>query len=164
MDSIVPEALTAEAFAPFGEVIECDVGRAQTINAGTCVKFADLARLELDRDGGRAAMHIYRAIPLQAPIVVRRLERHALGTQAFFPIDNRPYLVVVAPAGLLDIGRIKVFRATGNQGVNYRQGTWHHFCLALEQESRFLVVDRCSPEADCDEIELPAAQQFLIKI
>jgi ureidoglycolate lyase len=38
--------------------------------------------------------------------------------------------------------------------VNYHAGTWHHFCLALEAESDFLVVDRIGGGLNCDEVEL----------
>lgn len=162
MKSVRPEALTSEAFSAFGEVIECQGGQVAPINGGTCLKFCDRAALDLHTDGGRAAMHIYRVKPLPSPIVISSLERHTFGSQAFMPLDNRPYLVVVAPRGDLDAQRIRVFLASGRQGVNYRPGTWHHFCLALFDESHFLVVDRTAADGDCDEVQLAAEHQFRI--
>jgi ureidoglycolate lyase len=63
-------------------------------------------------------------------------------------------LVVVAPKGELDISKIEVFLATAEQGVNYHTGTWHHFCLALNQPSDFLVVDRGGDGDNCDVVTL----------
>jgi ureidoglycolate lyase len=55
-----------------------------------------------------------------------------------------------------------VFHAKANQGVNYAKGTWHHFLLALEAESDFLVVDREGPGENLDEIELSEADWIAV--
>jgi ureidoglycolate lyase len=39
--------------------------------------------------------------------------------------------------------------------VNYRRGTWHHYNLALEKTSDFLVLDRVASKEDCEEIPIP---------
>ncbi len=164
MRPIKPEKLTRLAFEPFGTVIEVgDVAQAAIINAGTCLKFANLALPNCTQDGGRTAIHIYRATPLPLPVTLAGFERHNCGTQAFFPLSGRPYLVAVAPAGGFDATKVRLFKAEGNQGVQYDPGTWHHFCLALEAESQFLVIDRLSEAPDCDEIYLPIEQQFRIE-
>jgi ureidoglycolate lyase len=77
-----------------------------------------------------------------------------LGSQAFMPLDLRPYVVIVAPVGPFDPKLLQAFRATGTQGVNFRKGTWHHFNLALEAESHFLVVDRAGPGLNLEEVVL----------
>ena len=51
------------------------------------------------------------------------MERHPKGSQAFIPLGNNPYLVVVAPKGELDLEQIEVFLARSDQGVNYYKGT-----------------------------------------
>ena len=157
------EKLTGQAFAPFGTVIETtDADRAIAINSGTCLKFAELAMPDCTTDGGKPALHIFRATPLLLPITIKMFERHALGSQTFVPLSARPYLVVVAPPGDFRIEHARVFRAEGNQGVQYHRGTWHHFCLALEAESEFLVIDRYSSRPDCDEITLPKRHWFAV--
>jgi ureidoglycolate lyase len=83
------------------------------------------------------------------------LERHLLGSQAFVPLNDKPYLVVVAPAGELDAQRIRAFVTSGWQGVNYAKGVWHHPLLALDRVSDFLVVDRGGEGRNCDEQMLP---------
>lgn len=165
MRPIKSEKLTPHSFERFGAVIEAgDARQATVINSGTCLKFANLALPDCTQNGGSAAVHIYRATPLAQPLILAGFERHTRGSQAFFPLNGRPYLVAVAPAGEFEPNEVRVFLAEGNQGVQYAPGTWHHFCLALEAESEFLVIDRLSATPDCDEVHLPIDQQFKIEI
>ena len=48
--TIAAQPLTAEAFAPFGDVIEA-AGPSYPINAGMCDRFHDRARMEFTGDG-----------------------------------------------------------------------------------------------------------------
>jgi ureidoglycolate lyase len=59
----------------------------------------------------------------------------------FYPLQDRPWLVVVAgdPARP---ATYRAFRAEGRQGVNSARGVWHHPLLVLSADERFLVVDR----------------------
>lgn len=165
MRTIKPEVLTAEAFKPFGAVIEARNDSAwRAINGGTCRKYEALAAIDCSADGGRPVVHIYHAVPVPAPIVLRGFERHVLGSQTFMPLDNRPWLVVVALPGPFDPANVRVFRAEGRQGVHFNRGTWHHFCLALGRQSAFLVIDRDADEVDCDEIDLAAADLIAIAL
>lgn len=125
-----------------------------SINYGQTDRYNDLARIETDRNGGRTLVNIFRTRPIVPPIKIEVLERHPLSSQAFMPLGQNPYLVVVAPSGPLEEEHIKVFQATANQGVNYHKGTWHHFSLALGAKSDFLVIDRAGPEDNCDEVRL----------
>src|SRR5690606_34432998 len=85
------------------------------------------------------------------PFQVTMMERHPQGSQAFMPLSNRPYLVVVAPAGEPPtVEALCVFLCQGTQGVNYAAGVWHHPLLALEASSDFLVIDRSGPGENCD--------------
>lgn len=158
MRTLQIEPLTAEAFAPFGEVIAAvDTACRFTINGGNTERYHDLARIAPGEDG-RAIVSIFRGQPRALPFVVQMLERHPLGSQAFMPLGGRDYLVVVAPPGpppALDA--VRVFLARGDQGVNYATGTWHHPLLALAEVSDFLVIDRSGPGDNCDEIELAEA-------
>jgi ureidoglycolate lyase len=54
-------------------------------------------------------------------------------------------------------GRIHVYVSSGRQGVNYKRNTWHHSLLALDQISRFLVVDRGGAGENCEEVSIDAA-------
>lgn len=151
--------LTAEAFEPFGEVIEAsDAVHHYSINDGNTERYHNLARLD-PGPGGRAILSIFRGKPRSLPFEVRMMERHPLGSQAFVPLSDRPYLVAVAPASEAYPGveSICVFLARGDQGINYARGVWHHPLLALEAVSDFLVIDRQGEGPNCDEVVLAQA-------
>jgi ureidoglycolate lyase len=163
MRDLTPEPLTAEAFAPFGEVIEAsDRAERIAINYGYTTRFNDLARIDVAEGGGHAIVSLFRARPLDPPLL-KIFERHPLGSQSFTPLSGRPFLVAVAPAGAFDPPAIRVFRARPHQGVNYAKGVWHHFLLPLEGESDFLVIDRAGPGENLDEIELAPADRIAVR-
>jgi ureidoglycolate lyase len=162
MRELTPEPLTAEAFAPFGSVIQAsdDAVRIE-INQGHAVRYDRLADVDVADGGGTGAISLFRARPLAEP-VLKVFERHPLGSQAFVPLGGRPYLVAVAPAGEFDVAAVRVFRAEGHQGVHYRKGVWHHFLLVLEGGD-FLVVDRAGPGDNCEEAELRPGDEILVR-
>jgi ureidoglycolate lyase len=161
---ITPQALTADAFAPFGEVIEAS-DRAQQIpiNYGYTTRYNDLARIDVAQDGGHAIVSLFRAQPMVPP-VLKIFERHPLGSQSFTPLSGRAFLVAVAPPGGFDPAAVRVFHAAAHQGVNYAKGVWHHYLLPLGAESDFLVIDRAGPGENLDEIELAEPDQILVRL
>ena len=155
MREILVEQLTPEAFYPFGTVIEANCQTAaRSINAGSCLKFANLASPDCSAENGKPAIHLYRANPLPEPLLLKTFERHVLGSQMFMPLGGNPYLVAVAPKGEFNADHVRVFRSSGRQGIQYYRGTWHHFCLALESNSDFLVIDRIARSEDCEVVRL----------
>lgn len=162
MRELTPEPLTAEAFSAFGSVIEArDDAMKLDINQGHAVRYDRLAEVDVANEGGQGVISLFRARPL-GELLLKVFERHPLGSQSFVPLNGRPYLVAVAPAGDFDAAKIRLFRADGHQGVHYRKGVWHHFLLVLE-ESDFLVVDRAGPGDNCEEIELAPADQIAVR-
>jgi ureidoglycolate lyase len=158
--TLTAEPLTAEGFAPFGDVIQMAGHAPRTINEDTCERFDDLAPIDVIANGGRPLISIFKASPRPLPFEVRVLERHPLSSQAFYPLDGVPFLVVVAEDSDASVPwsrRIRAFRAAGNQGVSYRRNTWHHALLAIGQISHFLVVDRGGPGENCDEVAVDPA-------
>jgi ureidoglycolate lyase len=152
---IYPTQLSKEAFAPFGDVIEAtDSTEQRVINEGNTTRFHDLARLDLLQQGGKPTINIFRSTPLPTPLVLKAMERHPLSSQAFFPLGDTPYLIVVAPPGQLDVSSVRAFTASKDQGVNYHPGTWHHYSLALSLPSDFIVIDREADDENCDEVFL----------
>ena len=155
MIRLAVEPLTAEAFAPFGDVIAAASAQRQfTINGGNTERYHDLADIDPGPDG-RAIVSIFRGQPRPLPFTVEMMERHPLGSQAFVPLSGGPYLVVVAQAGdAPGVEDLRVFLARGDQGVNYARGVWHHPLLALDGVSDFLVIDRAGEGPNCDEVRL----------
>ena len=86
---IAAEPLTAEAFAPFGDVIEA-AGASFPINGGMCDRFHDLARMEFLGEGARAGISIGHGRPYALPLEFGLVERHPLGSQAFVPMSEDP--------------------------------------------------------------------------
>jgi ureidoglycolate lyase len=146
---LVLEPLTADAFKPFGDVIEAtDAAKHFSINQGYAERFDRLAHVDVAQDGGQAAISIFRARARPQPLQLTMLEKHPLGSQAFMPLSGQPYLVVVAlGADQPDLKSLRCFAATGQQGVNYAKGTWHHPLLALH-DSDFLVLDRAGVKGE----------------
>ncbi|WP_213777216.1 ureidoglycolate lyase [Caballeronia sp. dw_276] len=154
MKKLVIEPLTKAAFEAFGDVIELEGAKQIPINLGTTMRFHDLARIDVEDEGGRPLVNLFRGQPRVLPFEVLMLERHPLGSQAFVPLNDRPYLVVVAPAGELNPSAIRAFVTRGWQGVNYAKGVWHHPLIALDEVSDFIVVDRGGDGVNLNEQQL----------
>lgn len=155
MNTLKIETLTREAFAPFGDVIEAsNAVRHFTINEGNTERYHDLAHIDPGADG-RAIMSIFRGLARTLPFTVTMMERHPKSSQAFMPLSEHPYLVVVALRETTPtLADLRVFLCQSTQGVNYAQGVWHHPLLALNGTSDFLIVDRSGPGDNCDTVNL----------
>lgn len=140
--------LTAEAFAPFGDVIEA-AGPSFAINGGMCDRFHDLARIEAV--DGRIGISIGLGRPYPLPLSLSMVERHPLGSQAFVPMTEDPFLVVVAPDADGRPGAPRAFLTRPGQGVNYLRGTWHGVLTPLGRAAPFLIVDRIGPGENLEE-------------
>jgi len=146
-----PEPLTAEAFMPFGAVIEAEGAETRVINEGHALRRHALAAVEAGPDG-RAILSIFEATRRPLPLVIDMLERHPLASQAFFPLSPEDWLVVVAEGDAEpDAATLRCFRASGRQGVNYRAGAWHFPVLILTDRQDFLVADRDGPGENLEE-------------
>ncbi|WOC15294.1 ureidoglycolate lyase [Pseudochrobactrum sp. MP213Fo] len=140
--SLSVQRLTSEAFAPFGDVIETGLGEIKHINWNITERHHALASTDMIGDDALVLINIFRSQPWQLPITIKMLERHPLGSQAFMPLNNRDYFVVVAEDRDGQPQTPVAFLARGNQGVNYHRNVWHHPLLAQHDVSDFLVVDR----------------------
>ena len=159
--TITPKKLSQKDFARYGDVIEVnDQSNHFNINDGFTTRYNDLADINVNAEGGSVLVNIFRSTPLAQPISIQKMERHPLSSQCFIPMGSEPYLVVVAPSGVFDERAVQVFIASSNQGVNYHAGTWHHFSLALNRTSDFLVIDRGGSGNNCDEETLKVAIQI----
>ena len=138
------ENLTAANFAEFGDVIETVGSNPIGINQGYAERYNNLAdQTDMGPEGGtNISIFIAKARP--QPIDIAIMERHPLASQAFFPLQDEDWLLVVA-GDPLNPASYRAFRATGKQGVNYRRNVWHHPLLVLRDHSRFLIVDRRAP-------------------
>ena len=149
---ITANPLTAEAFAPFGDVLEARGDPDRIINAGMCGRFHDRARL--DFGDGQAGISIFDATPRRFPYACDLLERHPEGSQAFLPLHDQPFLVIVAPDAGGRPGDPLAFVTDGTQAINLHRGTWHGVLTPLSAPGLFAVVDRIGPGANLQEYPL----------
>jgi len=108
--TVQAEPLTAEAFAPFGQVI----------STGEMV-------MEL-RDDERFHLNVLSYD--REPLVCDHLNRHHRATQALVALAGRPTLVVVAPRELDfstrdHLSSVRAFVCDGTAGINIALSTWH---------------------------------------
>lgn len=149
------EPLTRADFSPFGDVIEMAGAEHYSINEGFAERFTDLARIDTDPEGGETIVSLFRGRPRALPIEITFVERHPLGSQAFYPLQKRDWLIVVAHSTMPPTGRtLRAFRASGQQGINYARNVWHHPLLVLDQDSDFLIIDRKGPGNNLEEVQL----------
>jgi ureidoglycolate lyase len=154
MLTIRPEPLTAAAFAPFGQVLAANGPPDRLINRGLCGRWHDRAGLDFG-PGGRAGISVFLAEPRALPYVCDLLERHPDGSQAFIPLHQHPFLVIVAPdAGGLP-GPARAFLTDGAQGINLNRGTWHGVLTPLADPGLFAVIDRIGTTPNLEEYSLP---------
>ena len=147
--TLVLEPLTAAAFAPFGDVIEA-AGESFPINAGLCDRFHDRARMDFTGDG-RAGISVAFGRPYPLPLTFSLVERHPLGSQAFVPMHEDPFVVVVAPDEGGRPGTPRAFLTAPGQGVNYLRNIWHGVLTPLGRPGRFLIVDRIGTGVNLEE-------------
>ncbi|MBO0346208.1 ureidoglycolate lyase [Roseibium sp. CAU 1637] len=140
--SIKTEPLTAEAFAPYGEVLQVAGEPDKLINQGLCGRYHDLAGLDFIGDGARAGISIFRSQKRQLPYRLEMLERHPLGSQAFLPMTHQPFLVIAAPDDGGKPGRPRAFLTELGQGINFARNVWHGVLTPLSDPGLFAVVDR----------------------
>lgn len=149
MKPLQPQPLTAEAFAPFGDVLEAAGTADKIINQGLCGRYHDLACL--DFADGRAGISLFQSATRAYPVVLDMMERHPVGSQAFLPMSAAPFLVTVALDAGGAPGRPQVFITAPGQGVNYHRNVWHGVLTPLQAPGLFAVVDRIGAGANLEE-------------
>ncbi|MCO4859867.1 ureidoglycolate lyase [Herbaspirillum sp. WGmk3] len=163
---ILAQALTQEAFAAYGVLIAPGPSERE-INFGTTRRYDDVAALDVDDEGGRACVAIFRTQgqgdPATYPLCA--FERHRLGSQSFIPLGASRCLAVLAGDGERpDESAIAAFVIEPGQGVTLRRGVWHHPLITLGAAD-VLVIERAATQVDCEvvmmssqaQVKLPAA-------
>lgn len=150
--TIRPEPLTAAAFAPWGEVLDTQGEPDRIINEGRCGRWHDRARLDADRLG----LSLFRSRSVALPYAFSLVERHPRGSQAFLPMSEHPFLVIVAPDQGGVPGRPRAFLTTPGQGINLARNAWHGVLTPLADPGLFAVVDRCGEGPNLEEYRYDA--------
>ena len=139
---IEPIPITKENFAKYGDMISTKDITPLEINNGYAKRYDGIAKLNTSKDNGETTISIFSALKRSFPMKIDMMEKHPLGSQAFIPMKETTFLVLVAPEGEKpDIKKIESFIVPPGIGVNYNPGTWH-FPLISTEDMNFLVVDR----------------------
>ncbi|MFT4012860.1 MAG: ureidoglycolate lyase [Paracoccus sp. (in: a-proteobacteria)] len=152
MTTISVRPISAEEFAPFGDLLVARPAPSRMINAGRCERHHALATVE--RGEGEAIISIFRSEPVSLPYDCALLERHPLGSQAFMPLGPDPWLSVVAPDEDGRPGAPLAFLVPAGVGVNLRAGVWHGVLTPLDRAADFLVVDREGEGVNLEEVTI----------
>jgi ureidoglycolate lyase len=70
------------------------------------------------------------------------MERHPLGSQAFIPLHEHSFLVIVASDMGGKPGEPLAFLTAPRTGINIYKNTWHGVLTPLQAPGMFAVIDR----------------------
>ncbi len=146
--TVTARPLTAEAFAPWGQVIDAAGTPDRLINEGRCGRFHDRARIDT---AGKTGISVFSSEPVSLPLRLTLVERHPLGSQAFLPMTEHPFLVIVAPDEDGTPGTPQAFITAPGQGINIDRNVWHGTLTPLARPGLFAVVDHCDTGANLEE-------------
>ena len=131
---IAAKPLTAEAFAPYGQVLQ---------GTGPVTERKEFAsRMQNGRPHAKPNMTYMKVLAATGGVLVRVVERHPFSNQTFVPINGTRHLVAVcpsAPDGSPVLARLEVFVASGSQAVNYDANVWHAPRTALSPPGEFVM-------------------------
>jgi ureidoglycolate lyase len=131
---LTAEPLTAEAFAPYGEVLAAPATPGRTYVE---------AALANHRPHAHASLSFSRKLPASLPMASTTMERHRFSSQSFVPMEAGRWLVLVAPHGtdgLPDMAAARAFLARPDQGVTYAADVWHHPSTVFDQQADFAIL------------------------
>ncbi|MCR9158683.1 MAG: ureidoglycolate lyase [Rhodobacteraceae bacterium] len=156
---IFTEPLTATAFAPFGDLLDCAGDPDKLINQGLCGRYHD--RATLDFADGRAGISLFKAELRSLPYTLDLLERHPMGSQAFVPMSHDPFLVIVAPDDDGAPGTPRAFLTQAGQAINFHRNTWHGVLTPLSGTGLFAVIDRIGDGTNLQEYWLDTPYEVI---
>jgi ureidoglycolate lyase len=150
IEALEIQPLTRAGFAPYGDVIESDERDSFFINNDMAERFHALAKVVATGKDSGAIISLVKSSKYQMPRKLDHVEHHPLGSQAFVPLDETPFIVVVGKIGKSPRPEdFQGFITNGKQGINYHPGTWHHVLLTPYSAMTFLCVDRAGPGNNC---------------
>ncbi|MBV1867942.1 MAG: ureidoglycolate lyase [Marinosulfonomonas sp.] len=150
MVAIKTQLITAQNFAPFGDILDASGTPDMAINQGLCDRHHDRAKLDFGPDG-RAGISIFNAQPRSLPYVLEMMERHPDACQAFIPMSENPFLVIVAHDKGGEPDKPRAFLTDGKQGINFHRNIWHGVLTPLAAPGLFAVVDRIGDTPNLEE-------------
>jgi ureidoglycolate lyase len=153
------QPMDAASFASFGDVLTLKSKPDKMINQDMCGRHHDLAKL--DFIDGQAGISLFDAVPRQLPYTLDMMERHPLGSQAFIPLHEHGFLVIVAPDMGGKPGEPLAFLTAPRTGINIYKNTWHGVLTPLQAPGMFAVIDRIGNGKNLEEYWLD--EEYIIQ-
>jgi ureidoglycolate lyase len=147
--TLTSQPITQGAFAPYGDVIEARGDADKMINQNKCGRYHDIATL--DFVDGSAGISVFQSQCFTFPFTLEMMERHPKGSQAFLPMHQGTFLVVVAEDNNGTPSTPIAFVVAAGQGVNIGRNVWHGVLCPLEDPGLFAVVDRIGEGPNLEE-------------
>jgi len=143
------QPLTTNAFKAFGEIIDATGEPDKIINQGLCGRYHNL--VQLDFTTGKAGISVFNAEARSLPFKLEMMERHPEGSQAFIPMHQYPFLIIVShdKNGVPDTPIS--FISKPGQGINIFKNTWHGVLCPLHSPGLFAVIDRIGEGPNLEE-------------
>ncbi|WP_417526039.1 ureidoglycolate lyase [Marinovum sp.] len=158
-ETIVITPITAEGFAPFGDLLDCAGAPDKLINQGKCGRYHD--RASLDFTDGRAGLSLFKAELRRLPLTLDMMERHPQGSQAFIPMSHDAFVVICAEDAGNRPGKPRAYLTEPGQAINFHRNTWHGVLTPISGSGLFAVVDRIGAGENLEEHWFDTAYQVV---
>ena len=145
---IKAQPISAQAIQGLAELIDVTGPPDKLINRGHCGRFHNRAKLDIAGDTG---ISLFQSSIFALPFTLDMMERHPHGSQAFLPMNEGSYLVVLAPDASGKPGVPQGFIAGAGQGVNIGRNVWHGVLCPLSGSGLFAVIDRVTDSLNLEE-------------
>lgn len=147
--------ITAQAFAPYGQLVAPGAVAPVIINDGHCKRYTDLAGLDVT--AGKVGLSLFHADIRAMPYTLELLERHPKGSQCFIPLDGSSFLVTVADDDDGTPVNPRAFLAGPDQPVNIGRNVWHGVLTPVSGSGLFAVIDavECGPNLQEHQLACP---------
>ncbi len=148
--SLQTKPLNQKDFAAFGDILDASGRPDKFINQGKCGRFHNKAVLDFGEDG-HAGLSVFKSETCAFPVTIEMVERHPEGSQAFIPMSENPFLIVVAPDRQGKPGAPLAFLTSPGQAINFHRGVWHGVLSPLTEPGLFVVADRIGSTPNLEE-------------
>jgi len=134
--------ISKDNFSKYGQLISTQNIESKNINEETTKSFYDLVNIEIYGEDKECRINIFKSIKRTFPLEINMLENHPLSSQAFIPLQNTNFIVVVAPVSdKPNINLIEAFHVLPEECINFKPKVWH-FPLIATENSNFLTIDK----------------------
>jgi ureidoglycolate lyase len=160
--------LTAEAFAPFGQVVSLPSGKpTAVVDGGGLTYWADVITVP-DLSG---ALGVGYCTVVSRPFIQTCAERH-MHTPEFVQPMKGDMIVVVAPAlhpesprQLPPLREFVAFRVAEGQALVFNPGVWHYAPFAVDRPMCFTVLFKAgTSDDDAVVVDFPAGEALEIEV